>query len=102
MKLATITEIFDDGVRLQVDGEDTPTSKHYKCADTFKPIVNQRVCIEQIGGSGDSRYVVTGTVGNPRQNTTIADITAATPTATDCKNKINELLAALRLSGTID
>ncbi len=57
--LATVGEVFDDGLTLIFDGQSEPTKKHYKrnVAITFSP--GQRVKIVKISGT----YVVEYPIG---------------------------------------
>lgn len=59
MILGTISG-YEEGVglRITIDGEETPTIKSYKFLSSYNPAVNDRVLIEEISGS----YVVLGKV----------------------------------------
>lgn len=59
MILGTISAIDDDnGLQLIIDGEDTPTTKKYTYIASYVPTVDDRVIIEEIGGS----YVIMGKI----------------------------------------
>ena len=59
MILGTISTVDNDnGLQLIIDGEDTPTTKKYTYMSSYVPAANDRVLIEEIGGS----YVIVGKV----------------------------------------
>lgn len=59
MILGTISAVDpDDGLKLIIDGEDSPTTKKYTYIASYVPEVNDRVLIEEISGS----YVIMGKV----------------------------------------
>lgn len=61
--IATIGEVYDDGVSLIFDGEETASVKHYKVNSSiiFRP--GDRVKIFSNSGT----YIVEYVIGNPRQ-----------------------------------
>ena len=58
---ATIDQIYDDGITLIFDGEETASEKHYKCNSFCIFAPGQRVRIIKDSGT----YVVEYPVGNP-------------------------------------
>ena len=86
MILGTISTVDNDnGLQLIIDGEDTPTTKKYTYMSSYVPAANDRVLIEEIGGS----YVIVGKVisdftesGIARQADTAAACTGNAATAT--------------------
>lgn len=59
MILGTISAIDNDnGLQLIIDGEDSATTKKYTYVSSYVPAANDRVLIEEIGGS----YVIVGKV----------------------------------------
>lgn len=58
---ATIDQIYDDGITLIFDGEETASEKHYKCNSFCIFAPEQRVRIIKDSGT----YVVEYPVGNP-------------------------------------
>lgn len=61
MILGTISAVDNDnGLQLIIDGEDLPTTKKYAYMASYVPEANDRVLIEEIGGS----YVIVGKVIN--------------------------------------
>lgn len=59
MILGTISAVDNDnGLQLIIDGEDDPTTKKYTYMASYVPTANDRVLIEEIGGS----YVIMGKV----------------------------------------
>lgn len=61
IRMATIAEIFEDGVTLIFDGQEEATDKHYKCNTSAKLGVGDRVMLDSESGT----YVVAYAVGNP-------------------------------------
>ena len=61
IRMATIAEIFEDGVTLIFDGQEEATDKHYKCNTSAKLAVGDRVMLASESGT----YVVAYAVGNP-------------------------------------
>ncbi len=74
---ATIGGVFEDGVSLIFDGEETATEKHYKCNTFFKYQPGDRVYILKDSGT----YVVICVIGAPAQS--IAADTAGTATTAE-------------------
>ena len=64
VNFATVAEIYDDGISLIFDGEETPSEKHYKCNSFIVFVKGDRVRIAEDSGS----YVVEYPVGNPRKS----------------------------------
>lgn len=60
-QLATIGEVFDDGVTLIFDGETEAGEKHYKANTSATLEAGQRVAVQAIAGS----YVVMFAIGEP-------------------------------------
>lgn len=61
MILGTISAVDNDnGLQLIIDGEDDPTTKKYTYMASYVPAANDRVLIEEVGGS----YVIMGKVIN--------------------------------------
>lgn len=58
---ATIEQIYDDGITLIFDGEETASEKHYKCNSFCVFAAGQRVRVIKDSGT----YVVEYPVGNP-------------------------------------
>lgn len=58
---ATIDQIYDDGITLIFDGEETASEKHYKCNSFCVFAAGQRVRVIKDSGT----YVVEYPVGNP-------------------------------------
>lgn len=61
IRMATIVEIFEDGVTLIFDGQEEATDKHYKCNTSAVLAVGDRVMLDAESGT----YVVAYAVGNP-------------------------------------
>lgn len=62
INFATVSEIYEDGISLLFDGEDTPSEKHYKCNSFILFAKGDRVRIVEDSGT----YIVEYPVGNPR------------------------------------
>ena len=61
MILGTITAYTSGtGVKVQVDGEDSGTTKNYQFLSSYTPAVGDRVILEEISGS----YVIVGKVAS--------------------------------------
>ena len=61
MILGTITAYTSGtGVQVQVDGEDSGTTKNYQFLSSYTPAVGDRVILEEISGS----YVIVGKVAS--------------------------------------
>ena len=59
MILGTISAIDNDnGLQLIIDGEDVATTKKYSYIASYVPAANDRVIVEEIGGS----YVIMGKI----------------------------------------
>ena len=59
MKLGTIKSVDSTyGVTILFDGEEEPTTKKYKHLKSYLPSVNDRVVVEECGGS----YIVLGSI----------------------------------------
>ena len=83
MILGTITTVDNDnGLQLIIDGEDEPTTKKYTYMASYVPEANDRVLIEEIGGS----YVIMGKVINDYTDSGIA---RQADTATNATNAVN-------------
>ena len=61
-QLATIGAVYEDGVTLIFDGQETATEKHYKCNTSVSFAAGDRVKVASISGS----YVVEYVVGAPK------------------------------------
>ena len=103
MILGTISAIDNDnGVQLIIDGEDSPTTKKYTYMASYVPAANDRVIIEEIGGS----YVLMGKVisdfassgmarvAQTAVNATSADTATSAQTADTATNATNATTAA--------
>lgn len=62
IRMATIAEIFEDGVTLIFDGQEEASEKHYKCNTSAALAVGDRVMLDAESGT----YIVAYAVGNPR------------------------------------
>lgn len=86
MILGTISAVDNvNGIQLVIDGEDDPTTKKYTYMSSYVPAVDDRVLIEEVGGS----YVIIGKVindvassGIARTANTAAECTGNAATAT--------------------
>lgn len=59
MILGTVKAVdVGNGLQLLIDGEEEPTTKKYKYISSYTPTIDDRVMIEEIGGS----YVVLGKI----------------------------------------
>lgn len=84
------------GVRIQMDGEETPGTKYYKSRKGLITAVGDRVVLAPISGS----YVVLGTVGVPARKYNMNQCpTGSNATAANCANWINTLIEALAAQG---
>lgn len=61
VNFATVTGVFEDGLTLRLDGEETATQKRYKCNKFCVFAVGDRVRIIKDSGT----YVVEYPIGNP-------------------------------------
>ena len=57
MRLATVTSTAG-GVKVQFDGETTPSTKLYKRLASYSPTVNDRVLLVNVGGT----YIIVGKI----------------------------------------
>ena len=60
-RIATVGEVYEDGLSLIFDGQETATEKHYKCNTSVTFKAGDRVKVARISGS----YVVEYVVGAP-------------------------------------
>lgn len=81
---ATIGGVYEDGVSLIFDGEETATEKHYKCNTFFKYQPSDRVYILKDSGT----YVVICVIGAPASSIA-ADTATIADTATNAENATN-------------
>ena len=63
INFATIGEVFDDGVSLLFDGDETASEKHYRCNTSILFRAGDRVKILEDSGT----YVVEYVVGSPKK-----------------------------------
>ena len=86
MILGTISAVDDsDGLQLIIDGEDTATTKKYTYVASYVPAVNDRVIIEEVGGS----YVIMGKIINDVGSSGIARQADNATNATNAINAVN-------------
>lgn len=82
MILGTISAVDNtNGLQLIIDGEDTATTKKYTYMASYVPAANDRVLVEEVGGS----YVIMGKVINDVESSGIvrqADSATTAQTAT--------------------
>ena len=91
MILGTISSVDNDnGLQLIVDGEDSATTKKYTYMSSYVPAANDRVLIEEIGGS----YVIVGKVISDFTESGIARQAASATTAQNADNATNATTAA--------
>ena len=64
INFATVSEIFDDGITLIFDGEESPSEKHYQCNSFVVFAPGDRVRVVEDSGT----YIVEYPVGNPRKS----------------------------------
>lgn len=90
-----------NGLKLIIDGEDDPTTKEYTYVSSYVPAANDRVLIEEIGGS----YVIIGKVikdydssGVARTAETAINATNAT-TAESCSGNAATATTAASCTG---
>lgn len=62
VNIATVGNVYNDGISLIFDGEGTETEKHYKCNTSIVFSAGDRVKVSRISGS----YVVEYIIGNPK------------------------------------
>ena len=85
-----------EGVRIQLDGEETPGTKYYKSRKGLITAVGDRIVLAPISGS----YVVLGTVGLPARKYSMNQCpTGSNATAANCASWINTLIEALTAQG---
>lgn len=102
MILGTISSVDNaNGLQLIIDGEDSATTKKYTYMSSYVPAANDRVLIEEIGGS----YVIVGKVisdftesGIARQADTATTAQSAT-TAAACTGNAATATTAAACSG---
>ena len=86
MILGTINAVDNDnGLQLIIDGEDLPTTKKYTYMSSYVPTANDRVLIEEIGGS----YVIMGKVISDVASSGIARSAENATNATNATNAEN-------------
>lgn len=96
INFATVAEIYDDGISLVFDGEESPSEKHYKCNSFVVFAKGDRVRIAEDSGT----HIVEYPVGNPRKtfevdyakeagNAKTADSAKKADTATKATNADN-------------
>ena len=87
MILGTISSVdSSNGLKLIIDGEDDPTTKKYTYVSSYVPAANDRVLIEEIGGS----YVIIGKVIKDYNSSGVA---RTAETATSAVNATNATTA---------
>ena len=80
MILGTISAVDNtNGLQLIIDGEDTATTKKYTYMASYVPAANDRVLVEEVGGS----YVIMGKVINNYSNSGNARTADTATTATN-------------------
>ena len=65
VRLATVAEVTNDGLRLQFDGSDTATEKVYKCNASCVFAVNDRVKVTKYSGTYRIDYVIGTPAASP-------------------------------------
>lgn len=86
MILGKISAVDDtDGLQLIIDGEDEPTTKKYTYMASYTPEANDRVLIEEIGGS----YVIIGKIISDTASSGIARIAQNAEHAASATNATN-------------
>lgn len=69
MLLGTISAVIENaGLRLTIDGEDSPTTKEYRFLDSYIPRVGDRVLVAEVSDSYVVLGRVTGTIKYPQAN----------------------------------
>lgn len=97
MILGTISAVdADNGLQLIVDGEDLPTTKKYTYMASYVPTANDRVLIEEVGGS----YVIVGKVINDVASSGIARTAETAINATNATNATNAINATNATNAT--
>lgn len=103
INFATVAGVYNDGLSLRFDGEDTPSEKHYQCNSFVVFKVGDRVRIIEDSGT----YVVEYPIGNPKK-TFVADSaktansanTASSATKADTAGSANSATTASRLANS--
>ena len=91
MILGTISAVDNtDGLQLIIDGEDVATTKKYTYMASYVPVANDRVLIEEVGGS----YVIMGKVISDVASSGIARSAQTAVNATNAENATNATTAA--------
>lgn len=86
MILGTISYVDDEaGLQLIIDGEDEPTTKKYSYISSYVPEADDRVIIEEIGGS----YVIMGKLITEFENSGLARKADEATSATNATNATN-------------
>ena len=86
MILGTISAVDDtDCLQLIIDGEDEPTTKKYTYMASYVPEANDRVLIEEIGGS----YVIMGKIISDTASSGIARMAQSAVNAENATNATN-------------
>ena len=97
MILGTISAVdADNGLQLIVDGEDLPTTKKYTYMASYVPTANDRVLLEEVGGS----YVIVGKVINDVASSGIARTAEPAINATNATNATNAINATNATNAT--
>ena len=90
MILGTISAVDNDnGLQLIIDGEDSPTTKKYTYMASYCPTANDRVIIEEIGGS----YVIMGKIISDYASSGVARLADTATTAINATNADNATTA---------
>lgn len=89
INFATVAEIYEDGISLIFDGEESPSEKHYRCNSFIVFTKGDRVRIAEDSGT----YIVEYPIGNPRKQFEVDYAkkagTADTATTAANANKLN-------------
>lgn len=98
MILGTISYVDDEaGLQLIIDGEDEPTTKKYSYISSYVPEADDRVIIEEIGGS----YVIMGKLITEFENSGLARKADHATNATNATNAENAQNATHASSATV-
>ena len=90
MILGTISAVDNDnGLQLIIDGEDSPTTKKYTYMASYCPTANDRVIIEEIGGS----YVIMGKIISDYASSGVARLADTATTAINATSADNATTA---------
>ena len=85
------------GVQIQLDGQDSPTTKRFKMMQMCRPLkLGSRVVVMKQSGT----YIVLGEVSNPIGYYHPSDL-SSNASLTDVINRCNLILAILRHAGII-